>query len=172
MKILETERTILREINENDAEFILDLLNQPSFIKYIGDKNVKTVEKAEEVIENVYRKGYRDFGYGLYIVELKTDKTPMGFCGFVRRKGLPAADIGFAFLPQFEKKGYAFETASAVLRYGKEKLNFLRVFAITTQKNESSIKLLKKLGFAFDKLVKIPGEEQKLNLFSRTLFKL
>lgn len=166
MKILETERLILREIVETDDEFILDLLNQPSFIKYIGNRGIDSLEKTREVIENRYRQSYKDFGYGLYIVELKESGEPIGFCGFVNRDTLPDADIGFAFLPQFERKGFAFESAKAVMKFGREKLNLKRVLAITTQNNKSSVKLLEKLGFKFERLIKMPHDEQELNLFS------
>ena len=119
MKILETERLIVRELVESDAEFILDLLNQPSFIKYIGDRNVRTADEAKDFIETRYRKSYEDNGYGLYLVELKTPdsrlQTAVGICGFVKRDNFQYADIGFAFLPQFEKQGYAFESASALM---------------------------------------------------------
>ena len=157
---------ILREIVETDAEFILDLLNQPTFIKYIGNRNVKTLAIAREVIENRYRQSYRDFGFGLYIVELIENNTPIGFCGFVKRDFLSDADIGFAFLPQFEKKGYAFESAAAVMKYGKDVLNLKRVLAITTKNNESSQKLLEKLDFKFEGLIKIPPNAEELKLFA------
>ena len=185
MKILETERLILREIVEADAEFILDLLNQPSFIKYIGDRNVRTVEQACEFIETRYRQSYREHGYGLYAVELKAEfdspsdrKIPnpqfripnrtIGMCGFVKRDSLPEADIGFAFLPQFEGKGYAFESAAAVMKCGRDRLSFGRVLAITTPDNHSSEKLLTKLGFKFERLIQMPpdGSGEELKLFS------
>ena len=166
MKILETERLILREAVETDDSFILDLLNQPSFIKNIGDRNVRTLEQARDVIENKYRQSYRDFGYGLYIVELKKIEMPIGFCGFVKREFLPDADIGFAFLPHFERKGFAFESADAVMKYGREVLKLKRILAITTQNNHSSIKLLGKLGFEFERLIKPPYEASELKLFS------
>src|SRR5215213_2659832 len=130
MKILETERLIIREISESDDAFMLDLLNQPSFIKYIGDRHVRNLEQSREFIENRYRASYRNNGFGLYAVELKAEfadredsaqeiRNPViGICGFVRRDTLPDADIGFAFLPQFERKGYAFESAAAVMEYG------------------------------------------------------
>lgn len=165
MKILETERLILREIIESDAEFILDLLNQPSFIKYIGDRNVRTVEDAKNFLETRYRKSYQDNGYGLYLVELKSDYSKLGICGFVKRDNFQYADIGFAFLPQFERKGYAFESASALMKYGKEVLDFKEVLAITTQDNESSGRLLEKLNFKFDELIEMPNNEI-LKLFS------
>ena len=201
IKIIETERLILREVVETDDEFMLDLLNQPSFIKYIGDRNVRDLEQSREFIESRYRKSYAENGFGLYLVELKDefrtladapvsafdDETPadksvseseiqnpksviqnqsIGICGFVKRDDLPDADIGFAFLPQFEKKGFAFESAKAVMKFGREKLNLRRVLAITTQNNESSIKLLEKLGFKFERLVKMPHDADELNLFS------
>lgn len=177
MKILETERIILREIVETDAEFILDLLNQPSFIKYIGNRNVKNIDEAIACIENRYRQSYREHGFGLYVVELKAganapvdaetgNNTPIGICGFVKRDTLPDADIGFAFLPQFEKKGYAFESAAAVMKYGRDVLGLGRVLAITTQDNENSGRLLEKIGFKFDRLIKQPPDEAELKLFT------
>ena len=166
MKILETRRAILREIVETDAEFILDLLNQPSFIRYIGDRNVRTIEQSREFIENRFRKSYRDFAYGLYAVELKETSAPVGICGFVKRDDLPDADIGFAFLPQFCGKGYALESAEAVMKYGRDVLNFTRVLAITSQDNESSIKLLEKLGFEFEGLMKLSHSDEEIKLFS------
>lgn len=169
MKVLETERTILREIVEDDAEFIVELLNQPSFIKYIGNRGVKTIEDAIDKIENLYRKSYLDNGFGLYAVELKSENNPIGFCGFVKREGLPDTDIGFALLPNYERLGLAFETSDAVLKYGKDSLGFERVLAITTQDNESSIKLLTKLGFEFEKLIKLPHDDEELKLFSKDL---
>lgn len=93
----------------------------------------------------------------------------MGICGFVKRDNLPDADIGFAFLRQFEKKGYAFETADAMMKYGAGTLELSRVLAITTQDNESSVKLLQNLGFAFEKPVKMAPDDDELNLFSRDL---
>lgn len=166
MKILETERLILREITEADAEFILDLLNQPSFIKYIGDRNVRTVDAARDYIESRFIKSYLENNFGFYAVVLKETNLPIGICGFVKRDSLPEADIGFAFLSDYERKGYGYESASAVLEYGKKSLNFKRLLAITAQNNQSSIKLLEKLGFKFERLIKMPHDAEELNLFS------
>ena len=183
MKILETERLILREIDEQDDAFMLDLLNQPSFIKYIGDRNVRDLEQSRGFIESRYRKSYRENGFGLWAVELKSQipdskfqiqdseiQNPkskiqnrvIGICGFVKRDTLPDADVGFAFLPQFERKGYAFESAAAVMEYGRKNLGLKRVLAITTQDNESSGRLLEKLGFKFDGFIMQGDEELKL----------
>jgi len=166
VKILETERTILREVTENDAEFILDLLNQPSFIRYIGDRNVRNVTQARDYIESRFRESYKKFGFGLWAVELKEMNAPIGICGFVRRDSLPDADIGFAFLPQFEKKGYAFESAAAAMKYGRDVLGLKRVLAITSQDNESSGRLLEKLNFKFESLIILPPDAEELKLFS------
>jgi RimJ/RimL family protein N-acetyltransferase len=169
MKILETERLILREIETSDAEFIYDLVNQPSFVKYIGNRNVHSLEAARDFIETRYRKSYADNGFGLYTVELKENNVPIGICGFVKRDTLPDADIGFAFLPEYERKGYAFESADAAMKYGRETLKLEKVLAITTQDNESSGKLLEKLGFQFEGLIKQPPDEAELKLFSFVL---
>ena len=163
MKILETDRLVIRELDaEADADFINRLLNSEKFIQYIGDRNVRSSEDAHDFIRDRYRKSYEDHGYGLYCVELK-DGTPVGMCGFVRRDTLPAPDIGFAFLPEFEGKGYGFESAAAMMTYGREHLGFFEVLAITTLDNEASGKLLEKIGFAFDKTIETPeGETLKL----------
>ena len=166
MKILETERTILREVAEDDAEFILDLLNQPSFIRYIGDRKVRTIEQARDYIESRFTESYRKFSFGMWAVELKETNAPIGICGFVKRDGLPDADIGFAFLPQYERKGYAFESASAALEYGRNALSLHRVLAITSKDNESSGRLLNKLDFKFERLIVLPGNDEELKLFS------
>ena len=165
MQILETQRLILREIVEDDAEFVLDLLNQPSFIKYIGDRGVRNVEQAREFIESRYRQSYRDNGYGLYAVELKLLKELIGMCGFVRRDSLPGPDIGFAFLPQHEGKGYGTESAAAIMDYGRESLGFTRVLAITSQDNDASGRLLEKIGLSFERLIEMPPDNEVLKLF-------
>lgn len=162
MKILETERLLLREATGNDAEFVLDLLNQPSFKKFIGDRGVRTSEQAREYIKTRFTSSYRDNGFGLYLVELKSDETPVGLCGFVKRDTLPDPDIGFALLPQFEKTGYGFESANAVMRYGKETLHLPRVLAITSIDNENSGKLLEKIGFSFEREIDMGDEVLKL----------
>ena len=162
MKILETARLLLREVTDEDAEFVLDLLNQPSFKKFIGDRGVRTSEQAREYIKTRFMTSYRDNGFGLYLVELKYDETPVGICGFVKRDTLPEPDIGFALLPLFEKQGFGLESAEAVMQYGKETLHLPRVLAITSLDNERSAKLLEKIGFAFDREITIGNEVLKL----------
>jgi RimJ/RimL family protein N-acetyltransferase len=147
-----------------DAEFIFRLLNSPKFIKYIGDRGVRSVDDARDFIENRYRQSYRDHGFGLYTVELKSNKELVGMCGFVRRETLPEPDIGFAFLPEHEGMGYGIESAAAVLKYGLDELRFTKVLAITTPDNAASGKLLDKLGFVFERLIE--SDDETLKLFS------
>lgn len=151
-----------------DAEFIFELLNTPKFLKFIGDRGVRSVEQAREFIEKRYRQSYRDHGYGLYTVELKIGSRPVGACGFVKRDHFEFADVGFAFLPQYEGKGYGFEAANAVLEFGRDKLGFTRVLAITSQENDVSGKLLEKLGFHFERIFTSP-EGEDLKLFEKQL---
>lgn len=167
--ILETKRLTLRKISEADAEFILDLLNQSSFIKYIGDRNVRTREQAARYIKSKMTISYDQFGFGMYLVELKKTKTPIGVCGFVKRESLPDADIGFAFLADFEGKGFGFESAEELLKYGENEFGFKRVLAIASQDNHASHKLLEKLGFQFECLVKLPHDPEELKMFSINL---
>jgi RimJ/RimL family protein N-acetyltransferase len=159
---------VLRELEpERDAAFILELLNTPKFIQYIGDRQVRTEWDAAEFIRNRYAASYRDNGYGLYAVDLRFDGTSVGMCGFVRRDTLPGPDIGFSFLPEHERRGYGYESASAILDHGRRTLGFSDVYAITTLDNEASGRLLEKLGFSYDR--NIETENEILRLFTLVL---
>lgn len=152
MTILETERLILRHFNRDDGPFILALLNEPSFLRYIGDKKVRTLDDARQYIANGPVATYAQHGFGLYQVELKDTHTPVGMCGLLKREELPHPDIGFAFLPDFWNKGFAYEAAAAVLKDARERLQLDRILAIVNPDNEASIKLLEKLGFNFEQM--------------------
>ena len=164
MKILGTERLILREIETQDAAFLFELLNSPKFLKYIGDRGVRTVEDADEFIESRYRESYRQNGFGLYVVE-RSEGESVGICGFVKRGYLNHPDIGFAFLPEYEGKGYGFESAKALLEFGFRELGFDVVYAITSPENTASEKLLAKLGFRLEHPITTP-EGDSVNLHS------
>ena len=152
MIVLETKRLILRQFNVDDAPFILTLLNEPSFLRYIGDKKVRTHDDARQYILNGPQASYTQHGFGLYQVELKHYRTPAGMCGLLKRDELPEPDIGFAFLPDYWNKGLAFEAASAVLNDARERLKLDRLLAIVNPDNDASIKLLEKLGFSFERM--------------------
>jgi len=166
MIVLETERLFLRGLTVGDAEFILALLNEPSFLRFIGDKKVRTIADAEQYILNGPAASYERHGFGLLLVELKNAKTPLGICGLLRRDELPNPDIGFAFLPDFWNKGYAFEAAAAVMKDAGERLKLKRILAITNQDNEASIKLLQKLGLQFERLIKMSTDAVELVLMA------
>src|SRR5205809_1555017 len=136
MIVLETERLVLSHLSpETDVEFILQLLNEPSFVRYIGDKNVRTREDAQAYLVEGPVKSYEQKGFGLYKVELKESGQPIGISGLIKRDTLPNPDIGFAFLPKYWNKGYAFESAAAVMSYARDVLQLDRVLAITTPDN-------------------------------------
>jgi RimJ/RimL family protein N-acetyltransferase len=145
---------------------VLELLNTPKFIKYIADRGVRTLDDARRYIDERFLSSYRTNGYGLYAVELKSREQLIGTCGFVRRDTLPGPDIGFAFLPEFEGRGFGFESSAAVLRYGRDTLGFDRVLAITSLDNHASGRLLEKLGFRFDKVEPIGDEPLKIYVFN------
>jgi RimJ/RimL family protein N-acetyltransferase len=152
MTVLETERLILRHFSTHDAPFILALLNEPSFLRYIGDKKVRSLEDARQYILEGPVATYERHGFGLYQVELKDLHTPIGMCGLLKRDDLPQPDIGFAFLPAFWNSGFAFEAATAVLTDARKRLKFDRILAIVNPDNDASIRLLQKLGFGFERI--------------------
>ena len=161
MEVAQTERLLLRWLDSGDSAFILELVNGPSWMRYIGDKGVKTIHDAKRYIENGPVEMYQRLGFGLYMVELKENGAPIGICGVIKRDALPDVDLGFAFLPRFWGNGYAFESASAVMSYGREALGLSRIVAILSQDNHRSAKLLEKLGFRFDSTVSLqPGGDQ------------
>lgn len=166
MTVLETERLSLRQLNSDDAQFILKLLNEPSFIRYIGDKQVRNLEDAEAYILNGPVASYERNGFGLYLVELRESYTPIGICGFLKREELPNPDIGFAFVPEFWSKGFAFEAAAALLRDARERLRLGRILAITSLDNEASIKLLERLGFNFEQVTQLAADREPIKLFA------
>jgi RimJ/RimL family protein N-acetyltransferase len=165
MTILETNRLTIRRLTPDDAEFILKLLNEPSWLRFIGDKGVRTVEDARAYILNGPVEMYSRLGFGLYLVELKDEGVSIGICGLIKRDALEDVDIGFAFLPEYWGKGYAYEAAAAVMSYAASVLSLKRIVAITSVDNDSSAKLLEKLGFSFEKMIKLSPESPEIKLF-------
>jgi RimJ/RimL family protein N-acetyltransferase len=167
MNIIETERLLLREINEDDAEFIFELVNEPGWLQNIGDRGVRTIDDARRFIADRLAASYARFGFGLYLVELKETGAAAGMCGLVKRDSLEDVDIGFAFLERFWSKGYAFESAFAVTDYAQNALGIKRLAAIVSPGNQGSIKLLEKLGLHFERMIKMPGEDEEIKFFAR-----
>lgn len=163
--ILETHRLRLRRLSPDDAAFILGLVNEPSFIENIGDRNVRIEEDAVRYIQNGPMASYERYGYGLYKVELRQTSTPIGICGPLKRETLEYPDIGFAFLPLFWGQGYALECSAAVMNYSRDVLGLSDIAAITTPTNEPSIRLLRKLGFMFQSMKSLTKNEPPVKLF-------
>jgi RimJ/RimL family protein N-acetyltransferase len=164
--VLETERLVLRRLSADDAEFVLKLLNEPSFLSFIGDRGVRNLEDARQYILNRLVASYERNGFGLYLVQLKENGVPIGISGLVKRDALPDADIGFAFLPAYWSKGYAVESAAAVMTYARETLGLSRILAITSPDNEASAKLLGKIGLRFERVIRLSEDAQEVKLFT------
>jgi [ribosomal protein S5]-alanine N-acetyltransferase len=162
--VLRTERLELRELVLEDAEFILRLLNEQAFLRFIGDKGVRTLADAREYLSKGPIDSYRRYGFGLYLTRLRGGE-PIGMCGLVKRDSLPDVDVGFAFLEQYWSKGYAAESAAAVLAWAREHLRLSRIIAITAPDNAGSIAVLQKIGLRFERMVTLSGDSQELRLF-------
>ncbi|MCE9644585.1 MAG: GNAT family N-acetyltransferase [Chloroflexi bacterium] len=165
MDIIRTDRLLLRELTTQDAAFILDLYTQPSFLQFIGDRGLRNPDDARDFISKRMIDSYQRLGFGLYLVLLKEDETPIGICGLIKRDALEDVDIGYAFLPQYWSKGYAVESASAVLTYARDTLGIKRLAAITLPDNHSSIRVLEKIGLKYKGMVKLPNEDIENKLF-------
>jgi RimJ/RimL family protein N-acetyltransferase len=166
MIVLPTERLDLRQLEACDAPFMLELLNDPSFIANIGDRGVRTVEDAARFIQDRMIPSYARYGYGLYLVELRATGVAMGICGLVRRDYLDDPDIGFAFLPQFRGEGYALESATAVSAHAFGALQLPRLLAITSPHNTRSMHLLEKIGLRFERMITPPGEATEIRVYT------
>lgn len=165
MIILETERLTLRSMKPEDATFYLELINDPSWVTNIRDKGIHTLEAARNDILNGTMAMQEKHGFSLYAVQRKEDGAPLGMCGLIKRDSLQDVDIGYAFLPRYVGQGYAFEAASAVVRYAQSVLSLPKLAAITSPENQRSNRLLLKLGFVLEQVVVLAGEERDTNLY-------
>ncbi|MCY7360330.1 MAG: GNAT family N-acetyltransferase [Rudanella sp.] len=163
--ILETDRLSIRQLTLTDAPFIVELVNTPGWLRFIGDRDIKTNEQAENYLTNGPMASYTQNGFGLFGVELKSEKTLIGMCGLIKRKTLPNPDIGFAFLPGWMGIGFAFEAANAVMALATNTLKLPTVLAITLPDNQPSRKLLEKIGLKFVRIFSSPDKEE-LMLYS------
>lgn len=166
MNVVETPRLILRRLHAGDAAFILELVNEPSWLRFIGDRNVHSIEDAEGYIAKGPVDSYAKNGFGLYLVEVKEDAAPAGMCGLIRRDTLPHVDIGFAFSPRFWGRGYAYEAAAGVMDHARNGLGLDTVLAIVNPDNERSKSLLGKLGMRFERKMRMPNEESDVDVFT------
>jgi RimJ/RimL family protein N-acetyltransferase len=172
VSVIQTRRVSLRELKFDDAEFILELLNQAGFIRFIGDKGVRTLGDAREYIRQGPVDSYSRNGFGLYAACLREPAhdgapvgTPIGICGLVKREGLSDPDVGFAFLSRFWSKGYAVESAAAVIAHARTVLKLARIVAITSLDNVQSVAVLEKIGFKFERTIRLVDHSPVLKLF-------
>jgi RimJ/RimL family protein N-acetyltransferase len=167
--IVATDRLRLRLLSLDDAPFILKLVNDPSWLEFIGDKNVRSEDDARTYLTKGPLDMYARLGFGLYLAELRGSAIPVGICGLIKRDSLADVDIGFAFLPEFRGQGYAEEAALAVLALARNKFALERIVAITSPRNRRSIRLLERLGMTREQELDLPRDGGKSLLFARSL---
>ena len=169
MTILETERLILRELQPDDAPFMLELLNEPSYILNIADRGVRDLNGARRYLEDRWRASYRQHGFGLWVVVERSSGMATGLCGLVRRDGLEDVDIGYAFLPAFWGRGYAIESALGVKAHARDVVGLTRLVAIVVPSNLPSVRVLERLGMRAERTLRLPDESTDLALYAMAL---
>ena len=169
MSVTETARLRLREMRDDDASFILEVLTDPDFIANVGDRGVHDLSAARRYIADGPGSSYAKYGFGLYLVELLADRAPLGICGLLRRDSHPDVEIGFAFVPRARGHGYALEAARATLAYAQSTLGLTRVVALTAPANRPSIRILESIGLRFERMVRFTPDagERRLFVFER-----
>ena len=167
MIVIETPRLRLRTFTPGDAPFYLGLINEPSWIANIGDRNIQTVEAARAALEAGPIAQFREHGYSFYIIERRSDGVAIGMCGMIRRDSLPGPDIGYAMLPAYWGQGYAYEAAAAVVRHARHTLRIPTLYGITSPQNQASINLLNKLGLRFERFTRMPPSGKDTNVYRK-----
>lgn len=167
--LFETARLTVRPLRLDDADFVLRLFNAPNWLQFLPDRQVRTREAAGRYLREVYLQGYADNGFGAWAVTLQGE--PIGICGLFRRPYLPIPDLGYALLPDFEGRGYAFEAAAGALSYVRDHLGMSSLAAVVSEANTRSVQLLERLGFDFKESVLIPGEDRAVSVFVVDLFR-
>ena len=167
--LFETDRLILRATDFEDSKLVLELLNTPKWIRFIGDREVHKLQDASKYIEDRMLPQYERLGYGNYRMIRKADKMKMGFCGLYNREGLEGVDVGFAILPEFEGQGYTFEAASFMLDFGFNTLNLSMIQGITDKDNIASQRLLEKLGLESKGTVLLPNDTEETVLYQKMI---
>jgi RimJ/RimL family protein N-acetyltransferase len=169
MKILETQRLTLRTINADDDLFYYELVNDPTWLEFIGDKGIRTVADARTAILDGPCVMQQRHGHSLYVMERKSDGVPLGLCGLIKRDFLPEVDIGYAIRPAYFGQGYTYEAASAVVAYARDVLRMQRLMGLTDPGNTVSINLLAKLGLTFVEHKVLPPNDRPTNIYCREL---
>ncbi len=166
LKILETTRLSLRELHAEDAAFILALVNEPAWLRFIGDRGLRTLGAARDYILNGPVAMYRRLGFGLWLVEARETGAPLGICGLIQRETLADIDLGFAFLSAHHRKGYACEAATATMAHAKAAFGLSRLVAVVSPDNEGSCRLLEKLGFSMERMIRLSEDAPAVRLYA------
>ena len=165
MPVLESARLTFREATADDADFVLELLNEPNCIRFVADRGLRTRDDAARYIEEKFRPSYAEHGFGFYVVELKSSGEVIGICGLAKRETMEDVDVGYSFLERFWGNGYAVEAARAVMDYARRVLGLQRVVGVTAPENASSIRVLEKIGLRFEKMIYLPGVDGERALY-------
>ena len=158
--LIQTDRLALRELARDDAAFILKLVNEPSWLRFIGDKGIRTLDAAASYIVEGPMRMYARHGFGLWLVLSRDGGVPLGICGLIKRDSLENVDLGFAFLPHHWRNGFALESAAATLSYAWDIVGLKRIVAIVSPDNDRSVHLLDKLGFRYEKRIALDGADE------------
>ena len=167
MIVIETPRLRLRTFTPEDAPFYLGLINEPSWIANIGDRNIHTVDAARAALEAGPIAQFREHGYCFYIIERRSDGVAIGMGGMIRRDSLPGPDIGYAMLPAYWGQGYAWEATAAIVRHARHTLRIPTLYGITSPQNQASINLLNKLGLRFERFSRLPPGGKDTNIYRK-----
>jgi RimJ/RimL family protein N-acetyltransferase len=167
--LIKTRRLLLRNIDATDADFILRLLNEPAFIRFIGDRKVRSLDDARQYIAAGPQASYQRHGFGLFLVEHQQSHARLGICGLLKRDNLEDVDLGFAIACDYEGQGIAYEAATACLEFAQQSCSLARLVAITLPENTRSLRLLERLGFAFERRMTMPGATEEVLLLARRL---
>lgn len=162
---LATARLHLRWLTADDAALMLAIWNDPDFIRHVRDRGIRTLGEARQALRDGILKGYADLGYGPYLIESPDGGSSMGICGLFKRDNLDFPDIGYSLLPGFRGRGYALEAARAVLMHARDHLGLSQLKAIVSQDNLPSVRLLEKLGMCYERVLRMPGEDEDVALY-------
>ena len=159
----------MRRLTLDDADLMFAIWNDPAFVKHVGDRGIRTLADARDALLAGAFRLYEEFGYGPYRVALTANDTAIGTCGLFRRAGFEDPDIGYALLPEFCGRGFAYESASAVLEHARTDLQLARITAFVSSENTASIALTEKLGLRFERTTRLAGEDEDVSLYSMSL---
>lgn len=168
MTILQTPRTIVRQATLDDAAFVIELLNEPGWIRFIGDRDIHDLDAARAYIHERLLSSYAKHGFGSYVTCEKSTNTPIGLIGFVKRDTLDAPDIGYAVCQAHQGKGYAFEVCQALVQHGWEHLGFDKLYGYCLPDNVVSVNLLEKLGMTYLRDEDVNQSDEMCRLYRAT----